>query len=438
MTMLQPSIETVRPRTRWSRVLACIDPFAPALALTLTAVGIINLAGMAQSALPGSEAATWWSRQLRWAEISIALMLVLAVIDYRWLVRWAPVGYLVGLGLLALVHIFPRESHGQSLWVQIPGLPSFQPAEFTKLATLLMLAWVLSWPKNPPRRLWSLIPAAILAIIPCLWVLAQGDLGTAVIFAPMTLAMCYAAGYRLGLVAALLSPALGLLGISRSPIFAAIWLGLLLSIMLWMLAEKMLLVEITILIGINIVVFITMFTWFDTVWGHLKPYQRERIVAFWNPQEYADTTGWQYLQTMITVGSGGMSGQGWGQGPQSKLHYLPEYHTDFAFATLAEEWGLVGGLVLLLLLLLYVLRAISIGSLAGCTAGSCLGAGIAAVAATHILINISMNVGLMPITGLPLSFISYGGSFLLTSFMCTGLLMSVYARRFSALALPQH
>ncbi len=307
--------------------------------------------------------------------IGLIAILVLVFFDYELLEKlYIPI-YVLSIGLLAAVLIVGvgDEQWGSRSWLYI-GSFGFQPAEFAKLGVIIFLARIIDKNKeeiNSPKVLAKIL---VFAIIPIALILQQPDLGTAIVFVFFTAVMLFVAGLRIKYYLAALGA-----GILSLPI----------------------------------------------VWLQMDYYQKERILNFINPGRDASNTGYQALQSKIAIGSGKIFGRGLFNGTQTQLNYLPEKQTDFIFAVLVEELGFIGGAILLVLYFILLMRMIKIARNTSDTFASLVVTGIASLMFFHIFQNIGMTIGLMPITGIPLPFMSYGGTFQLINLVCVGIVLSI-------------
>ena len=317
-------------------------------------------------------------RQLAWFGVGMMALVVVASIDYRRLVRMAPLIYLFGIAALIAVFVLGRTVSGARRWVFV-GPVSVQPSELFKLCFVLMAVWLLSSRWAQPVTKTTLAIAAPLALVPAALILQQPDLGTALLLFPVLMALLIAAGLSLRLLGGL-----GLIGLAAAPV----------------------------------------------AWFALKEYQRERILVFLDP--FRDPLGSAYnvIQAKIAIGSGQLLGKGVAGATQSRLAFLPERHTDFIFAVFAETWGFVGCLVLLTCYALLLLRGFDIAASTREPVGRLVALGVTALVATQVLVNVGMVTGLLPVVGIPLPFMSYGGSSMVVSLMALGLLLSVRMRQF--------
>ncbi|MBI4567189.1 MAG: rod shape-determining protein RodA [Planctomycetes bacterium] len=320
-------------------------------------------------------------RQLFWIAGGLAVALVVALVPYATWGRLSWVIYVAAILLVAAVFLFGVSRGGARRWLRLPYM-LIQPSEFVKIALILALAHFY---RDRPhgRLLAALAPPLFLAGLPMVLIALQPDLGTALVLLPVTLAMLFAAGASKRHLAATL-----LACVALSPL----------------------------------------------LYFNLKPYQRERITGF---LDGSVEKAYQQYQSKVAIGSGGLLGKGYMQGTQNILEYLPERHTDFIFSTIAEEWGLVGGLILLALYFAFLATATLSVYFNRDRMARLLAVGVVTLFATQLTVNVGMTLGLMPITGLTLPFISYGGSSLLTSSAGLGLVLGAGLHRRSSVAATE-
>jgi rod shape determining protein RodA len=381
----EPHLRTFNPRN-----LMKIDWLLPVVVIGLAFIGWLTLYSANHSTSIFN-----YQRQIGYFLVGTGLAAGIICIDYRLLVWLGPVIYALTLLMLAAVLSFGKEVRGGQSWMDL-GVISFQPSEVAKVALVYSLTWYLSTLGERIRGLHWFILTFILILIPMAMILKQPDLGTAACLAPLVVIMLFIAGCRWWHLLIVI-----LLGLSALPL---LW---------WQMKD------------------------FDpdvrpegpTAVYELKYHQKMRIYTFLNPEYDPQGSGWHTRQSMITVGSGGFSGKGYMNSTQTKLNYLPEHHNDFIFSLYAEEQGFVGGIALLSVFALLLLRGISIARQSVDMQGTLLAVGVVSVLAFHIFVNIAITIGLMPVTGIPLPFLSFGGSFYLTTMMCVGILLNVPMRR---------
>jgi rod shape determining protein RodA len=356
-----------------------------------------------------------WEQQIVWLVAGAILYLAVALLDYRLWLRWSHWVYLFSLVLLLLVlvpGIGETRGMGARRWLGI-GAFSFQPSESAKLAVLIMTAATLTGAKIGTVRdsIQTLIKLALAAGIPMVLILAEPDLGTALVLAPMVFAMLYISN----LSARFFTAAVGVF---------ALLVGLV-ALDTWRYA--------TFLEDNNFLKPQEARGQYEArSWLPLHDYQRERALAFIAPDKIDPTgIGWNQHQSLISVGSGGLTGKGWTEGTQAKLGYLPRgiAHNDFIFSVIAEEKGFFGSITVIGLFGVVLWNGIRIAGLARDRFGALLALGVTVLIAVHVFVNIAMTIGLVPVTGIPLPFISYGGTFVLSCCLLQGLVQSVYRFR---------
>ena len=302
--------------------------------------------------------------------------LLVTIIDYHDIVKIAIPLFSLSLIMLVYVIFFGKNVGGSRRWIQLAGF-EFQPAEFAKITLIIFLADFLNKQKEEiPNFLYFSLPFFFTGIL-MLLIYKQPDLGTAIVFFAITLLMIFIAG------------------ISWKYIIA---------------------------------VFIILVSLFPIGWSFLKDYQKSRLLLFLNPEMDPLGAGYNIIQSKVAIGSGGLFGQGLFSGIQSQLKFLPAQHTDFVFAVIGEELGFMGALLLISLFILVLWKGIRIAQEAPDILGTLIATGVTSFMFIHILINVGMSMGLMPATGLPLPFISHGGTFMITNFIGIGLLLNIHLR----------
>ncbi len=347
--------------------------------LLVAASGLLVLSGTTLASLHvGRAGGGVLLRQVAWAGIGAVALLLIASIDYRRLVRMAPLFYVLGLGALASVFMLGRTVSGARRWIVL-GPFSMQPSEFFKICFMLVVVWLLTsrWAQPiTPTVLAVLVPVVA---VPFGLIIKQPDLGTALLLCPLLIALLVGAGVRLRLLGGL-----AVAGLAGLPV----------------------------------------------AWFALKEYQRERIMVYLDPFRDPLGTAYNVIQAKIAIGSGQLLGKGIAGATQSQLAFLPERHTDFIFAVFAETWGFVGCLVLLAFYTLLLLRGFDVAGAAREPVGRLVALGATSLLAAQIIINVGMVTGLLPVVGIPLPLMSYGGSSMLVSMTALGLLLSVRMRQF--------
>ena len=385
----------------------------------LALFGLATLYSAGQTEVP-TFVAVIWKRQVVW----LALGLIVAGFTFRTsprMLEWAtPFVYGIAVFLLLLTLLIGTgagTAAGSKSWLAIAGHRFGQPAELAKLAVILMLSRWLAALREPPATLRELIPPFAIAGIPCFLVIRQPDLGSAIVFVAILFCMLFWAGTKPSLLVLAASPVIGLV-LAFSTVAWGLWIAVLAGLLLWWrpyLWEGLAVMVLNVLGGVFALPF----------WNRLAPYQQNRLLAFLNPDVDPRATGWHVIQSRVAVGSGGLFGKGFTEGTQKRLAFLPAQHTDFIFSVVGEELGFVGVLVALSLFGMLLLVLLRIARKASDPFSSLCVFGIAALFFTHIVENVGMTINLMPITGIPLPFFSYGGSFLLACSIGVGIALRV-------------
>jgi rod shape determining protein RodA len=354
------------------RNLLRVDWVIVLLVVALAAIGLMNL-----DSASGSKALSYHWIQAQFVVLGFLVAAAIVWVDYRFLVSMAPVMLLGVTALLIAVPIIGTAAKGGQHWLVLWGF-RIQPSELSKVALVYSLAWYLSLVKERIRRLPYFVLGFAIAGFVCGLIILQRDIGTTMTLMPIAFVMLYVAGCKK-----------------------------------WHLL-------VVVLAGLAAL---------PAAWSQLTEEQRGRVTFFLHPEEDPGGKGFHQIQTKITVGSGGISGKGFGKGTQTHLSYLPEYHTDFVFALLAEEHGLAGALLVVGLYGAFLLRGLYLARQCQEMAGTLLAVGCVTILGFHVFVNIAITLGLLPITGLPLPFLSYGGSFYLATMMCVGTILTVNVRR---------
>lgn len=380
--------------------------------------GVVVLYSAGQTDVPSFAAAGAWRRQIIWIMGGAVVAYAAFRISPR-LLEWAalPV-YVLGLLLLAVTLVIgggAGTAASSKSWIYIGGHAIGQPAEFAKLATLLMLARHLSSRREAPETLRELVPACLIAGVPALLVLAQPDLGSALVFVGILFAMLFWAGVSPVLIVILASPVASLLLAFN----AWAWAGWMIAVSVLWWVGRLYFWEGVAVFGANFAMGAVALP----LWRRLAPYQQNRLLTFLNPEVDPQKAGYHAIQSKVAIGSGGWFGNGYLQGPQKRLAFLPEQHTDFIFAVVGEELGFIGVLAALVLFFALMLVLVRIARRATDPFSSLVTFGILGLLFTHVFENVGMTVNVMPITGIPLPFFSYGGSFLLATAVEVGLVL---------------
>ena len=367
------------------RPIRHLDPVLLAVSALLIVVGMFLVYSATHQTLEadGLDPFDRVKKQAVTAAIGIVIVLVIATFDYRFFKVYAGFIYAATLLLLALLQVPAMQSPVPGAYIDIPGASLLQisPAEFSKLGLLVVLAAMLSELRTPQPELRDVLRASALALTSIGLVFINSEIGTVIVLVAITVGILVVAGTRVKHLAALTVGALVL-------IFFAFQTGL------------------------------------------IEDYQADRITAFLDRENSPEDARYNLDQSLIAIGSGGLTGRGFLAGTQTNLDYVPEQHTDFIFTVVGEEFGFVGSISVLLLFAVLLYRAIRIAYLSKDPFGTYVAAGVASMFAIQIFINVGMTIGIMPITGIPLPFLSYGGSAMLVNCIAVGLLLNVHMRRF--------
>lgn len=391
------------------------------IVLALFGVAMIYSAG--QLEVPSSVTYGIWKKQLIWLLLALTAFTVVARVPVRWFEwgAWPAYGLaLVLLGLTLVMGSGQGTAQGVRSWLSFAGL-QFQPSEFAKLATILALARLLSTQQDAPATLRELIAPAVIVGLPLGLVILQPDLGTALVFVAILFAGLYWAGAPIGMLALLASPGAGLILSFDARAFAA-YIVLLVGFV-YLYRYRLYLIETVAVILANL----AAGTVAEPLWNSLEPYQRARLLVFLDPGADPKGAGWHLIQSQVAIGSGGLLGKGFTLGTQKRYAFLPEQHTDFIFSVVGEEFGFLGTLITVLAFAFILRRLVRMAELAPEPFAGLVLFGIFGAWFAHVLINVGMTIGFLPITGLPLTFLSYGGSFLLMSFVALAISVRVAA-----------
>jgi rod shape determining protein RodA len=385
--------------------------------LLLTAGGLVAI----YSATFAAENAMRFNQQFRFALAGIGVMLIVAFIPVRWLSAMTWPFYIVGLGALVYVLLFGTEVYGQKNWITF-GTFQFQPSELAKLATIMAVAKYLNGDRDLTRIGTLLITMGII-LLPTVLILAEPDPGSSMIFLGVLMITLLWSGVDLFLLFAVVAPAItavvSLFG--RTPMMLGVFISGLL--MFFVFRKNLIPTALAFLIVIG-AAFST-----NIVYDSLKPYQKNRIQVLLDPELDPLGAGYNVIQTRMAIGSGGLTGKGYLEGTQTQLRYVPKQWTDFIISVPAEEFGFVGSLIFVLIYAFVIFRGVAIASSVRSKFSSVLAIGITGIWFLHITINIGMTLGLLPVVGIPLPFMSYGGTALLTNLLMGGILMNLYRNR---------
>lgn len=387
--------------------------------LTLFGVAMIYSAGVLNIPSPVVEGA--WLRQLRWFVIALVGFSVVRRLTPRWL-EWAALwGYVLAVILLAATLVIGTGSGtaaGVKSFIRI-GPVGFQPAEVAKIATVLAVARLMASYETGPSSLRDLLGPAALVALPLGLVVLQPDLGSALAFVGILFAMLFWGGTPIWMLALLASPGLGLFLTFDTRLWSAYMVVLVAG--LYLLRYRLYLVESAAVVLTNL----AAGTIATPLWNSLATYQKNRLLVFLDPGVDPRGAGYQLIQSKVAIGSGGLTGKGYTLGTQKRLDFLPEQHTDFIFSVVGEELGFLGTMLALTLFGYVLYRLVRMAENAPDPFAGLVLFGIFGTWLVHIFVNVGMTIGLVPITGIPLPFVSYGGSFLLMSWLAAGVAVTV-------------
>jgi rod shape determining protein RodA len=396
-----------------------IDRNLVMVSLALMLFGLATLYSAGETDVP-TRAAGVWHRQVVWFGVGLVTCWMVYSISLR-VHEWvAPALYafsILLLGVVLVVGTGAGTAESSRSWLSIGGHQIGQPSELAKLATVLMLARFLSSRKEAPRSLRDLIGPALIVGVPFLMVLKQPDLGSALVFVGIFFAMLFWSGVRPRLLFLMATP-----GISLFLAFNTLaWSAWIIVFVLILIAWRPYVWDWTMFLAANV----AMGAIAMPLWTRLAPYQQNRLLTFLNPEADPRAAGYHAIQSRVAIGSGGWFGTGYTEGPQKRLAFLPEQHTDFVFSVVGEELGFLGVVVALGLFLTLFLVLLRIARRATDPFSSLAVFGIIGLFFTHVFENVGMTVNLMPITGIPLPLFSYGGSFFIICSLCLGVALRV-------------
>jgi rod shape determining protein RodA len=398
---------------------ASIDRQLITVSLCLVLFGLATLYSAGQTDVPTRAAGVWY-RQFIWFGMGIVAVWIIFHVSMRVLEWLAPAVYAFSILLLVVVLAYGTGAGtavGSHSWLSVGGHQIGQPSELAKVATVLMLARFLSSRKEPPRSLRDLIGPVLIVGVPCLLVLKQPDLGSALVFVGIFFAMLFWAGVRPRMLFMLATPVVSLL-LAFNTLAWSVWIILFVLILIaWRPYVWDWIVFLTANVAMGAIAM--------PLWKRLAPYQQNRLLTFLDPETDPRAAGYHAIQSRVAIGSGGWFGTGYTEGPQKRLAFLPEQHTDFVFSVVGEELGFVGVAVALSLFLALFLILVRIARRATDSFSSLAVFGIVGLFFTHVFENVGMTVNLMPITGIPLPLFSYGGSFFIICSLCLGVALRV-------------
>ncbi|MDR0512479.1 MAG: rod shape-determining protein RodA [Treponema sp.] len=426
-----------------------VDFFLLISTVVLVIVGVLFIysSGMTSEGIMATDE---YRRQMIWAFAGLIIAMAIAMLNYRKIYDLSFYLYFGTLILLLYTLIIGWTTGQGTRWIRI-GTFAVQISEFAKITTIVFLAWFLDITKRNQGTFIRFLLSCAIVLVPMMMILIQPDLGTSLVFIPILLGMTFIAGLPLRYIA-FLSLTIAFSGIFLVlPLWQTFIMNNAYPFLMLLVNRRIILVTCLILSMISVIGWFGYkrfakehFFWICfssavlvlalgisfAAAQILREYQVMRLIVFMYPNIDPRGSGWHIIQSITAIGSGGLSGMGFLQGTQSQLHFLPEQSTDFIFAILSEEWGFFGGILVFSLFLIVILRLIRIMLVTIDSFGANIVAGLASMYAFHFFINVGMTMGIMPITGIPLMFVSYGGSALISSMIGIGLALSVHVRRY--------
>jgi rod shape determining protein RodA len=388
------------------------------LGLSLVAVGLMSV----YSATYDVGAAAAFDKQLVWAGIGFVALVGAAMFPLKTLQRIALPLYIITLGVLLVILVMGHTVAGSKSWIGLARGFGGQPSEFAKVTTVLALAAFLARTAISLSNPKHLILAVGIVALPMGLVLAEPDLGTSVVFFLMLLPVLYWAGASNFVLAAILAPIIAAAGALFGTLVFLVSL-VVSGALLYATRQNRFAVAVafalTLAIGLSV----------QAVYERLPAYQQKRISTYMNPASDQKGAGYNVYQSKVAIGSGGFFGKGYLQGTQTQLNFIPEQWTDFIFCVLGEEFGFVGASIVIGLFTGLLLHGVSVAGMSKNKFASAASIGITGIFGVHVLINVGMSMGLLPVIGIPLPFLSYGGSALVANMTMVGLLMNFYSNR---------
>lgn len=397
------------------------DPVIVVSLLGLLFLGLLALYSTSQPNILSGQGANYFSLQLGWIGLGLTVIAITTFLPHRLFYTWSYLFYAIAFILLILVFLIGTTGKGATRWIYIGGL-GFQPSEFAKIAVLLALGRFLTENRNDINHLSTFMIASGIVLVPMALIMRQPDLGTSLVLLVLLLPIFYWAGLETKKLFFIITPMITLLASFNFYVFFVVMLLIVGILYLIRPPIHQAVLSFSGNIGVGLIT--------PLLWNQLKDYQKSRILVFWNPESDPLGAGYQIIQSKVAIGSGGFFGKGFLNGSQTQLRFLPEQHTDFIYAVIAEELGFIGVFIGLFLFAALLLRTVHLADQFKNKFSSLIAVGIGTILAFHMFVNIGMTIGLFPVTGLPLPFISYGGTALLTNMFMIGLLMNFYRHRY--------
>ncbi|HVA58510.1 MAG TPA: rod shape-determining protein RodA [Gemmatimonadaceae bacterium] len=390
-----------------------------ATAIVLSTYGIAIVYSAGQTDVP-TVVAHLYRQQIAWFVLGLCGAYLVSRASVR-LLEWATLPAYVATTAVLLLLLFVGKGSGTAAssrsWLAMGGVRLGQPSELAKITVVMMLAKVLAANRQAPKSLVELWKPALVVGIPWVLIMLQPDLGTGIVFVGIFFTMLFWAGVSWELLVLVASPVISLVLAFSTSLWGA-WFLLLLALVIW---YKPYVWESVFLVGANVVSGGIA----PLLWAHLQPYRQARLRVFLDPSSDPLRTGYHVIQSQVAIGSGGWFGKGFTMGTQKRLAFLPEQHTDFIFAVVGEELGFVGVTIALALFAFLFYRVVRVAARASDSYGSLVAFGLLGLWLTHVVENVGMTLGLTPVTGIPLPFFSYGGSFMFSCWLAVGVLARI-------------
>lgn len=391
--------------------------FIPVILLTM-----MGLMAIYSSTLNNPVVGNNFQKQFFWSIISLVVFFVVYFLPTNLFRLLSIPAYIMSLLLLMAVLVVGKEVSGSRSWLSFGGGVGFQPAEFAKIGVIMMLAYWISDIKGDINNLKDVGIALLIGIFPVLLILAENETGIAIVFCFILLGVLFWSGLSTFSLFVVLSPGV----IVFASIFGTIWF---VAVLVLVIAGLIYFRRDIFVSGAIFVMNLASGFFFEYGFKLLKPHQQKRIQTFIDPEADPLGAGYNVFQAKVAIGSGGFMGKGYLQGNQTKFGFIPEQWTDFIYCVIGEEFGFIGSVFMIILFIVIMYRLLNIGSLAKDNYSSLLIIGIMMTLLIHFIINVGMNVGIIPVIGLPLPFVSYGGSSLLMNMILIGLAMNIYRNR---------
>lgn len=411
--LLRPPPEKVRD----------LDKMIVAAIFILVAIGLMAIYSATTAINTPAILKDNFAKQVIWFTIGVMLASVMVIAPMKFFYKYAYWFYGIGVALLVLV-LFIGAGKGSNRWLVIGPL-RLQPSEIAKIGTILALSRFAAGEGIDLRRLRDVGLMFAIVLVPALLIIKQPDLGTAIVFFSLAIPMLFWAGLSPFIIFVLLTPLMAMLASFHAYSFFLV-IALILGVLVWLRTRLWIIMAV---FAVNVAVGVVT----PKVWEGMHDYQRNRILTFVGVSEDPKGTGYQVNQAKVAIGAGGFWGKGWQRGTQTQLRFLPEQHTDFIFTVIGEEFGFFGVSFVMMVFLTLLLRALIIAASAKSKFSSLVVIGCVTSISVHVIVNMGMCVGVIPVVGIPLPFLSYGGSALWTNMVIAGLILNAGVRRFQYL-----